>query len=109
MIFSLIDSFTAKKLKIRDYKALSDITHRKYISELERGSENNSAEAKYQLSVDFHARALKECDIECLNEAELLLRSSAELGWPEAEFRLSNNWELMKRTALRKIERSNKS
>ena len=109
MIFALIDTFTAEKLKIRDYKALSDIKHREYISELERESENNSAEAKYHLSVDFHARALRECDIECLNEAELRLRSPAELGWPEAEFRLSNNWVLMKRAALRKIERSNKS
>ncbi|MCF2948286.1 hypothetical protein L0668_09230 [Paraglaciecola aquimarina] len=109
MIFSLIDAFSAKKVMIRDYKALSDTAHQEYIADLERESENNSAEAKYYLFIDFHARALKECDLGCLNKAESLLRLSADLGYQEAEARLNSDWELMKGAVLRRIKRSNKS
>jgi len=109
MIFSLIDTFSDKKIMIRDYKALIDISHQEYIADLERESENNSAEAKYHLFIELHTRALKECDLGCLKKAESLLRASADLGCHEAEARLSGDWELMKNVALRRIDRGKKS
>jgi len=106
MAFSLMDSFSKKKLGIRDYEALSKKAHREYVAEIEEQAKTKDPEALYHLFVERHSRALQEKSIECLEEAEALLKESASLGFKEAQNRLKNDWQLMHGAALRSIQRA---
>jgi hypothetical protein len=73
MVFALIETFSLKKIGIRDYEALSEEARQKCVSELEAQVATNDAEAKYNLFIERHSRALREKSISSLEEA-------AELG-----------------------------
>jgi hypothetical protein len=104
VIFSLIDTFSSKKIGIRDYKSLNDYAHKEYVSDLEIESVDGSAEAKYYLFIEYYSRALFECDMSSLIRAELLLNESAAQGFRDAIERLDGDWALMKKTVITKIE-----
>ncbi len=106
MAFSLMESFSEKKIGIRDYEELSEKAHREYVAELEDRAKTKDPGALYNLFIERHGRALREKSIECLEEAEVLLKESASLGFKEAKNRLENDWQLMYGAALRSIRRA---
>jgi hypothetical protein len=105
MVFSLIESFSLKKIGIREYEALSQEAHQEYVAELEAQAASGNPEALYNLFIERHSRALREKSLENLEEAEKLLRESAALGYEEARDRLENDWQLLQEAALRSIQR----
>ncbi len=105
MVFSLIESFSLKKIGIRDYEALNQEAHQQYVAELEAQAASGNPEALYNLFIERHSRALREKSLESLEEAERLLRESAALGHEEARDCLENDWQLLQEAALRSIQR----
>lgn len=105
MVFSLLDTFSNKKIGIRDYQRLQDLAHDKYVESLELESSEGSAEAKYGLSVEYFHRARKTLDLALLEKAEGLLYESSKLGYGQAIKHLDKDWDTLKNATLRKIER----
>ena len=103
MVFSLIDTFSEKKIGIRDYGALNQEAHRAYVKELEIEAKAKVPDALYSLFVEWHSKALREKSLDALEDAERLLKESAALGCKEAIDRLENDWGLMLEVARRRI------
>lgn len=103
MVFSLIDTFSEKKIGIRDYEALNQEAHRAYVKELEIEAKAKDPDALYSLFIEWHSKALREKSLNALEDAERLLKESAALGCKEAIDRLENDWGLMLEAARRRI------
>ncbi len=103
MVFSLIDTFSEKKIGIRDYEALNQEACRAYVKELEIEAKAKDPDALYSLFVEWHSKALREKSLDALEDAERLLKESAALGCKEAIDRLENDWGLMLEAARRRI------
>lgn len=104
-IFSLFDAFSNKKIGIRDYETLNKDAHLEYVAELENRVESKDPEALYYLFIQRHHEAMQEYSRVKLEEAESLLRESAELGYEESRSRLKNDWQSLREAALGRIAR----
>ncbi len=105
-VFSLIDAFSKRRTGIRDYETLNKERHQQDVVELETEAASGSAEAQYLLSIEYHSRALSNCDRKALEKGEEMLKLAAAAGYPDAVSSLENNWPTMRAAIERKLARA---
>jgi len=104
-VFSLLDTFSKKKIGVRDYEAVNKERHLKDVAEWEIEAAAGSHEAQYMLSLEYHSRALFNSDRQALEKAEEMLRLAAAGGHLEAISSLEGHWPIMRAAVERKINR----
>jgi hypothetical protein len=104
MVFSLVDTFSFKKIGIRHYEALNEESHRQHVAEWEAAAKNGDAEAQFMLFIEYHSRALFNCDAESLKKAEAMLEAAVAQGY-ESAIERKEHWPLMRSAVERKLKR----
>ena len=88
---------------------LIEVENEQSIAELEIEASSGSDEAKYHLAIMYHSDAILHSDRTKLERAEVLLKESASLGYPDAIEFLENDWLTLKNAAIRRIGKNAKS
>jgi hypothetical protein len=104
MVFALLDLHSNNKIGIRAYEAEAEENIKQWVQELEEQVRNNDPEAQYNLFIQLHSQAMRNCSLNDLSRAESLLLASAAQGYAEAKSSLEN-WEVLKAAAERRINR----
>ncbi len=104
MVLALLDLQSYTKIGIRAYEAEAEKNIKQWVQELEEQAKNNDPEAQYNLFIQLHSQAIRNCSLIDLARAESLLLASAAQGYVEAKSSLKN-WEVSKATAEKCINR----
>lgn len=103
-IFSLIDSFSLKKIGVRPYETLNEERHQREVAEYELAASQGDAESQYMLFIEYHTRVLSRGDASALKLAEQMLEAAANQGYADA-LKSKENWPVMRAAAERRLKR----
>ncbi len=103
-IFSLVDTFSFKKTGIRPYEALNKERHKQDVAEWEVAAKQGDPEAQYMLYIEYHSRALFNCDEGALMKAEEMLEAAAAQGYQDA-VASKQSWPSLKSAVEWKLKR----
>jgi hypothetical protein len=107
-IFGLVDTFATKKTGIRPYEALAKERHNEDIAEWEISAKQGDPQAQYMLFIEYHSRALFNCDGAALTTAEEMLEAAAAQGYQNA-VEAKSNWPLLRSAVEKKLKRTSSS
>jgi len=103
-IFSLIDTFSFNKTGIRPYEALNEERHRQDIAEWEIAAKQGDPEAQFMLHIEYHSKALFDCDASSLSKAEEMLEAAVSQRY-EPAVKMKESWPLLRSAVERKLKR----